>query len=231
LKKLIIIPAYNEEANIEKTVESILRDGTGFDYVIINDCSKDKTRDICEKRGFNIVNLPINLGIGGAVQTGYRYALEYDYDIAVQVDGDGQHDPVFLEKMAKVLEEENLDMVIGSRFIDKEGFQSSLMRRIGIKYFTALIKVLTGKTITDPTSGLRMIGKEVIKLYASDYPKDYPEPESVVTVLRRGMKVKEIPVVMKSRQGGVSSINPSKSIYYMIKVTLAILVERIRRVN
>ena len=209
MKKLIIIPAYNEEANIENTVNAILRDSVGFDYVIINDCSKDNTREICEKNGFNVVNLPINLGIGGAVQTGYKYALEYGYDVAVQVDGDGQHDPAFLEIMAEVLEKENLDMVIGSRFIEKEGFQSSVMRRVGIKYFTALIKIFTGKTITDPTSGLRMIGKNIIKLYASDYPKDYPEPESVVAALRKGMKVKEIPVVMKSRQGGVSSINPS----------------------
>lgn len=229
MKKLIIIPAYNEEANIENTVNAILRDSVGFDYVIINDCSKDNTREICEKNGFNVVNLPINLGIGGAVQTGYKYALEYGYDVAVQVDGDGQHDPAFLEIMAEVLEKENLDMVIGSRFIEKEGFQSSVMRRVGIKYFTALIKIFTGKTITDPTSGLRMIGKNIIKLYASDYPKDYPEPESVVAALRKGMKVKEIPVVMKSRQGGVSSINPSKSVYYMIKVTLAIIVESMRK--
>ena len=229
MKKLIIIPAYNEEANIKKTVEAILKNASGFDYVVINDCSKDSTKEICEKNKFNIVNLPINLGIGGAVQTGYKYALEYGYDIAVQVDGDGQHDPAFLEQMANIFEKENLDMVIGSRFIDKEGFQSSVMRRIGIKYFTKLIKIISGKTITDPTSGLRMIGKEVIKLYASDYPKDYPEPESVVAILRKGMKVKEIPVVMKSRQGGVSSINPSRSVYYMIKVTLAILVESIRK--
>lgn len=229
MKKLIIIPAYNESESIENTVRDIIDNAPDFDYVVINDCSKDNTQEICEKSGFNIVNLPINLGIGGAVQTGYRYALEYGYDVAVQVDGDGQHDPAFLQTMAKVLEEENADMVIGSRFIDKEGFQSSVMRRIGIKYFTVLIKILTGKTITDPTSGLRMIGRKIIKLYASDYPKDYPEPESVVAVLRSGMKVKEIPVVMRSRQGGVSSINPSKSIYYMIKVTLAILVESIRK--
>lgn len=229
MKKLIIIPAYNEEENIKKTVDSILRESPEFDYVIINDCSKDKTREICEKNGFNIVNLPINLGIGGAVQTGYKYAMEYGYDIAVQVDGDGQHDPAFLNEMAQVLEKENVDMVIGSRFITKEGFQSSVMRRLGIKYFTMLIKTLTGKTITDPTSGLRMVGKNIIELYAKDYPKDYPEPESVVAVLRKGMNVKEIPVIMKSRQGGVSSINPSKSVYYMVKVTLAILVESIRK--
>ena len=229
MKKLIIIPAYNESESIENTVRDIMNNAPSFDYIVINDCSTDNTKEICETQGFNVVNLPINLGIGGAVQTGYKYALEYDYDVAVQVDGDGQHDPVFLEKMARALQAEKLDMVIGSRFIDKEGFQSSAMRRMGIKYFTMLIKAMTGKTITDPTSGLRMAGKNIIKLYASDYPKDYPEPESVVAVLRRGMKVKEIPVVMRNRQGGVSSINPSKSIYYMIKVTLAILVESIRK--
>lgn len=229
MKKLIIIPAYNESESIESTVRDIMENAPDFDYVVINDCSKDNTKEICEANGFNIVNLPINLGIGGAVQTGYKYAMEYGYDIAVQVDGDGQHDPAFLNQMAEVIEKENLDMVIGSRFIDKEGFQSSFMRRVGIRYFTVLIKILTGKTITDPTSGLRMIGRNVIKLYAADYPKDYPEPESVVAVLRRGMKVKEIPVVMRSRQGGVSSINPTKSVYYMIKVTLAILVESIRK--
>lgn len=229
MKKLIIIPAYNEESNIEKTVSAIQKNAQGFDYVIINDCSLDSTRKICEEKGYNIVNLPINLGIGGAVQTGYRYALENDYDVAVQVDGDGQHDPEFLNIMAEYLEKENLDMVIGSRFIEKEGFQSSKLRRIGIVFFSVLIKTLTGVKITDPTSGLRMAGKNVIALFAEDYPRDYPEPESVVTVIRRGMKVEEIPVVMKEREGGVSSISLKKSVYYMIKVTLAILIERIRK--
>lgn len=229
VKKLIIIPAYNEAANIEKTVASIKANAQGFDYVIINDCSADNTRQICERNGFNIVNLPINLGIGGAVQTGYRYAYDYGYDMAVQVDGDGQHDPGFLDTMAEYLTEHNLDMVIGSRFIEKKGFQSSYTRRMGIKFFTWLIKLMTGKTITDPTSGLRMVGRNVIDLFAKDYPRDYPEPESVVAILRRNMKVEEIPVVMKAREGGVSSISLKKSVYYMIKVPLAILIERIRK--
>ena len=229
MKKLIIIPAFNEEANIEKTVQSILRDSVGFDYVIINDCSRDNTRKICEEKGYNVVNLPINLGIGGAVQTGYKYAVRNGYDMAVQVDGDGQHDPKFLEEMAEYLEKHNLDMVIGSRFIEKQGFQSSGLRRIGIRFFTGLIKILTGKTITDPTSGLRMIGKNVLAIFAEDYPKDYPEPESVVAILRRKMKVEEIPVVMYEREGGVSSISMKKSVYYMVKVTLAILIESIRK--
>ncbi len=229
MKKLVIIPAYNESESIEKTVQDIVEHALGFDYVIINDCSTDNTREICEQRGFNIINLPINLGIGGAVQTGYRYAYENNYDIAVQVDGDGQHDAAFLNCMAEALEKEKADMLIGSRFIEKEGFQSSLARRIGIVYFTGLIKLLTGTTITDPTSGLRMIGKDVIRIFANDYPKDYPEPESVVAILKQGKKVKEIPVIMRERQGGTSSIKLKKSIYYMIKVTLAILVESIRK--
>ena len=225
MKKLVIIPAYN----IKKTVEEIEKKANEFDYIIINDCSTDDTKKICEKNNFNVINLPINLGIGGAVQTGYRYAYEQGYDIAVQVDGDGQHDPAFLNKMAEYLTEKNINMVIGSRFIEKQGFQSSGTRRIGIKYFTCLIRLLTGKVITDPTSGLRMIDREVIELFAEDYPKDYPEPESVVAILRRKKKVDEIPVVMRERGGGVSSISIKKSIYYMIKVTLAIFIEVIRK--
>ncbi|MCI8835699.1 MAG: glycosyltransferase family 2 protein [Ruminococcus sp.] len=229
MKKLIIIPAYNESENIEKTVQAIEKEAPDFEYVIINDCSQDETKRICEKNHYNVVNLPINLGIGGAVQTGYRYGYEEGYDLAVQVDGDGQHDPGFLKSMAEYLTEQNLDMVIGSRFIRKEGFQSSGARRIGIKYFTVLIQMLTGQKITDPTSGLRMINRDVMKIFAYDYPKDYPEPESVVAILRRKKKVAELPVIMKAREGGVSSISPKKSVYYMIKVTLAILIEWIRK--
>lgn len=229
MKKLVIIPAYNESASIKKTVEEIKNKASDFDYVVINDCSTDNTKQICEENNFNIINLPINLGIGGAVQTGYRYAYNNGYDCAVQVDGDGQHDPEFLKKMASYLEEKSLDMVIGSRFIEKEGFQSSGARRLGIRYFTMLIKLLTNKVITDPTSGLRMVNRDVMKIFAYDYPKDYPEPESVVAILRQGKKVEEIPVVMRERNGGVSSISLKKSVYYMIKVSLAILIERIRK--
>lgn len=229
MRKLIIIPAFNEESNIEKTVTAIQNNVKDFDYVIINDCSGDRTRQICEEKGYNVVNLPINLGIGGAVQTGYKYALEHGYDVAVQVDGDGQHDPEFLSTMAEHLMDKQLDMVIGSRFIEKEGFQSSKLRRVGIVFFSQLIYMLTGTRITDPTSGLRMVGRNAMALFAVDYPRDYPEPESVVAVLRRKMKVEEIPVIMKEREGGVSSISMKKSVYYMIKVTLAILIERIRK--
>ena len=229
LKKLIIIPAYNASECIEKTIENIQKNAKDFDYIIINDCSTDNTREICERNGFHIINLPVNLGIGGAVQTGYIYGIRYGYDMAVQVDGDGQHDAAFLQKMADCLEETGADMVIGSRFIEKQGFQSTGARRIGIRFFTWLIRLMTGKTVTDPTSGLRMVNRKVMAEFAKDYPKDYPEPETAVTVLHCGMKIEEIPVVMKERAGGVSSISMKKSVYYMVKVSMAIIIERMRR--
>lgn len=228
-KKLIIIPAFNEEENIERTVKDIQDNAPEFDYVIINDCSTDKTSEVCKKNHYNVINLPVNLGIGGAVQTGYMYGYRNGYALAVQVDGDGQHDPLFLKEMCSYMELHQADMVIGSRFIDKKGFQSSGARRMGIKYFTILIKLLTGEKITDPTSGLRMVNRSIMKNFAEDYPKDYPEPESVVSVLRNGKRVIEIPVIMRARDGGVSSISAKKSVYYMIKVTLAILIEKIRK--
>ena len=191
MKKLIIIPAYNEAENIVETVTQILEKAPDFDYVIINDCSVDNTLQICKENNFNVINLPINLGIGGAVQTGYLYAYEKKYDLAVQVDGDGQHDPEFLEEMSRYFENADVDMVIGSRFIEKSGFQSSAIRRVGIKFFSALIKFLTGKKITDPTSGLRMVGRKGIQLFAREYPKDYPEPETIVAMLKRKYKINQ----------------------------------------
>ena len=224
LKKLIIMPAYNESDSIEKTINEIMEQTDGFDYLVVNDCSRDQTEKILKEGKYPFLNLPINLGIGGAVQAGYLYALENGYDIAVQIDGDGQHDVRYLPMMAAELEKQNASMVIGSRFLDKEGFQSSRIRRIGISYFTGLIRLLTGVRITDPTSGMRMVNREVISIFAKNYPRDYPEPESVVHLLRRGKKITEVPVVMRERQGGVSSIQMKRSIYYMIKVTLAILI-------
>lgn len=227
MKKLVIIPAYNEDANILSTVSSIKNHAPEFDYVVVNDCSTDDTKKICEENGIHCLHIPVNLGIGGAVQTGYLFAYRQGYDIVVQFDGDGQHNAEYLDKMAEVLEKEKADMVIGSRFITNEGFQSSMFRRMGIHYFSRLIQCLTGKKITDPTSGMRMINRNILKRFAVDYPKDYPEPESVVTLLTSGAKVVEIPVIMNERTKGVSSISPMKSVYYMIKVTLAILIARV----
>ena len=229
MKKIVIIPAYNEISNIRTTVQDILDHAPGFDYVIINDCSQDGTMRFCTEQGMNIINLPVNLGIGGAVQTGYLYAWRNGYDVAVQFDGDGQHDASYLNEMAEFLQAQQADMVIGSRYIKKEGFQSSGIRQFGIRYFSALIRLLTGKRVTDPTSGMRMVNRDVMKIYSEDYPVDYPEPESVVMILRMGKRVSEIPVIMRERQGGVSSISPRKAVYYMIKVTLAILMECLRK--
>ena len=229
MKKLVIIPAYNESASIVNTVNDIKKNAPDFDYVVINDRSKDNTYKICVDNNINVLDLPLNLGIGGAVQTGYWYALENGSDIAVQFDGDGQHDAKYLGVMVDSLVSNNADMVIGSRFIEKQGFQSSVARRFGIKYFSALIKLLTGNRITDPTSGYRMCNKKVIELFVNNYPKDYPEPEVVTSVLRKKLNVIEIPVVMRPREEGVSSISLKKSVYYMFKVTLAIMIERIRK--
>ncbi|HKM05070.1 MAG TPA: glycosyltransferase family 2 protein [Lachnospiraceae bacterium] len=229
MRSLVMIPAFNEEKSIEKVVMDIRENAPSFDYIIINDCSNDKTLELCKKKKYPILNLPINLGIGGAVQTGYLYAKKHGYDIAVQFDGDGQHDAKYLESMMGMLIEHKLDMLIGSRFIEKEGFQSSKMRRLGIKYFTFLIYVLTKKRITDPTSGMRMANRTVIEIFAKDYPKDYPEPESVVSILKMNKIIEEYPVIMRERVEGISSISAIKSIYYMIKVTIAMLVEKMRR--
>ena len=230
MKKLVIIPAFNEEGNLEKTIQDIRENAPDFDYVIINDCSTDGTLDICRRHGFSYLNLPVNLGIGGAVQTGYRYAFFHGYDIAVQFDGDGQHSAKYLKEMVKVMEETESDMVIGSRFIQREGFQSSALRRVGIRYFTGLIWLLTRKTITDSTSGMRMVNRRILKqIYAENYPKDYPEPESVVTILSEKYKVTEIPVVMNEREEGASSISLKNSIYYMIKVSIAIVIAAMKK--
>lgn len=229
MKKLVIIPAYNEQASIVKTVKDIQENAPDFDYIVINDCSTDDTLKVCEENNIKCLRLPVNLGIGGAVQAGYLYGYREGYDVAVQFDGDGQHSASYLDEMVKVLVDNNADMVIGSRFITNEGFQSSAIRRIGIKHFNLLIKVLTGKTITDPTSGMRMVNRGIMRLFSEDYPKDYPEPESVVHIIAQGKKVIEIPVIMNERSEGVSSISPKKSIYYMVKVTIAMLIARFRK--
>lgn len=229
IKSIVIIPAYNEEKSIVKTVQDICEHAPEFDYVIINDCSMDHTLSVCREQHLHVLNLPVNLGIGGAVQTGFLYAYKNGYDYAIQFDGDGQHDAQYLQEMRDYMIEQNADMLIGSRFLEKEGFQSTGMRRFGIRYFSALIKLFTGQRITDPTSGMRMINRDILAMYSESYPKDYPEPESVVAIINSGKKVMEYPVVMRKRMEGTSSISPLKSIYYMIKVSLAIFFEMLRK--
>lgn len=226
-KPLIIIPAYKEAENIERVVDNIIENFPQYDYVIINDGSKDKTREICEKREYNFLDLPINLGIGGAVQTGYKYAERNGYHIAIQIDGDGQHDVAQLARVIEPLQNGEADIAIGSRFLKKEGFQSSSIRRFGIRFLSGLIRVCTGKKIYDVTSGYRAVNRRFIEIYAENYPSDYPEPEAIVAAVMHRGRIKEVPVVMQERQGGTSSIHAWKSVYYMIKVSLAVLVCRI----
>lgn len=226
-KVLIIVPAYNEAENISKVIDKIIDKFPRYDYIIVNDGSRDNTQEICEEKGYHVLNLPVNLGIGGAVQAGYLYAKRYKYDIAVQIDGDGQHDVADVEKVIAPILEGKAELIIGSRFLDYEGFQTSGSRRLGIKILSGLIWICTGTHIKDVTSGFRAANKRFINIYSEDYPLDYPEPEALVTAIIYGGKVCEVPVVMKEREGGKSTINFRKSIYYMIKVSLAILIRRI----
>lgn len=227
MKTLIIIPAYNEAESIERLVDNLIKNHPTYDYVIVNDGSTDDTLSICLSRGYNVLDLPINLGIGGAVQTGYRYAWENGYDIAVQMDGDGQHDPQFLDEMVKIIESGTVDCVVGSRFVTNEGFQSSGARRTGIKFLSKLAHMLTGVKLKDITSGYRMVNRKLIQIYADDYPSDYPEPEAMVIASVHRCRIMEHPVIMKERLGGVSSITIRKSVYYMIKVSLAMIIRRL----
>jgi len=224
---LLIIPAFNEEENIEKVINNIIENYPQYDYVIINDCSWDNTENICIRNGYNYISLPIQMGIGGAVQTGYKYALENGYDIAFQVDGDGQHDPQYVHQMINEIEEGRADIVIGSRFVNKEGFQSSASRRTGINILSFFIWVCTGKRVKDVTSGYRAVNRKFIELFAYDYPDDYPEPEAIVMGVMHGGIIKEYPVVMRERASGISSINFRKSVYYMVKVSIAIFMRRL----
>ena len=230
----MIIPAYNESENIEKTVKSIIdyRAECDFqlDYIVINDGSTDDTLAVCDKNNIKYINLIQNLGIGGAVQTGYIYANIKGYDIAVQFDGDGQHDINSLHNIVNPIIEGKSEFVVGSRFIEgTSGFKSTFMRRMGIKWLSSAIRICTGTKILDVTSGFRAANKKTIELLATDYPVDYPEPESIVYLLKNGVKVSETQVNMLERDGGNSSISSWKTLYYMLKVTIAIFCASLQR--
>jgi len=223
LKTLIIIPCYNEQETIASLCKEIC-DNAAYDIIVINDCSTDDSREILQQNNIPHLDLPLNLGIGGAVQTGYRYALVNGYDIAVQLDGDGQHDPGQAHLIVEPIEKGLADLTIGSRYINKSGFQSSAMRRAGIRFFRFLIFCLSGKHITDATSGFRAANRKTMQLFDKYYAMDYPEPESNMLALKNKLRVIEVPVTMRERQGGVSSIKALQPIYYMLKVSLGILI-------
>jgi len=223
----VVIPAFNEEKSIAKVVEDInsMDFGNGIEVkvVVVNDCSLDNTASIIASLHCVSLMLPTNLGIGGAVQTGFKYAFENNFDWAVQIDGDGQHPVAELPKLIHVLKEQNADIVIGSRFLKKEGFQSSFMRRLGISYFKRLIRLLCGITVTDATSGFRLMNRKALTLTNGYYPDEYPEPEAIIYFHLNHLRIVETPVSMSERKEGVSSIGRLASIYYMAKVSLAIV--------
>ena len=227
MNALIIIPAYNEEDNIEAVIENLRFNCSNSDYIVINDCSTDNTKEILKTSHIEYIDLPVNLGIGGGVQIGYRYALEHDYDIVIQFDGDGQHDAAYIKDLIAPIEAGETDVAIGSRFITKKGFQSSFLRRFGISFLSNLIYVLCGLRVKDVTSGMRAVNRKMIEEYAHNYAQDYPEPEAILTAGLMKAKVVEVPVQMRERQGGTSSINALRSAYYMIKVSLALVMVRL----
>ena len=232
-KVLIVIPCYNEEASLPSVLDELhqttLPGGYQMEVAVINDCSKDNTVAVARKHNATVLDLPVNLGIGGAVQTGIRYARDNNFDIAIQLDGDGQHPPKELSKLVSHHIESGANVVIGSRFLEKEGFQSSFLRRLGISYFHWVNRVMTGKHIYDSTSGFRLFDKAAIKIAAANYPDEYPEPESLVLFSKAGLKIAEVPVIMSARRGGQSSIRSFGSVYYCIKVSLAMFFSFIRK--
>jgi glycosyltransferase involved in cell wall biosynthesis len=229
--QLVIIPAYNEAGAIAATVAEVREHAPGFDVLVIDDGSTDATAACARRVGARVISHPFNLGIGGAVQTGYRYAYEHGYDVAVQVDGDGQHDPRHLDELlCELRSDRRLNMVTGSRFLVREngGFRSSMPRRVGIRLFAWVLSRIVGQRVTDPTSGFRMVDRRGIEVFARDYPHDYPEVEAVLLLHFHRLRSREVPVRMRARQTGVSSINASRSVYYMTKVLLAIAVGLLR---
>ncbi|MGE8080454.1 glycosyltransferase family 2 protein [Peribacillus loiseleuriae] len=235
-KILIIVPAYNEQASIAKTLRELV-DFKGnhelsaiVDICVINDGSVDKTEEIVREMGEVIlIDLPLNLGIGGAVQTGYKYANSNHYDLAIQYDADGQHKSTELQKIIQPVLAGECDLCIGGRFVEKTSYKGSFQRRMGIFYFEKMIKLLTRVRVTDSTSGFRCVNQKVISIFAKDYPRDYPEPEVIIMLYKKGLKIKEVAVEMVAREMGESSITPWKSVYYMLKVSLSILVRKIEK--
>jgi glycosyltransferase involved in cell wall biosynthesis len=223
---IAIVPAHNEAQAVSSTVEEVHRFAPAFDVLVVDDGSTDETALRAESAGATVIKLPFNLGIGGAVQTGYLYAQEHGYEVAVQIDGDGQHDPRYIDDLLRCLQgDADLNMVTGSRFLeDGEGHRSSAPRRMGIKIFAGLVSLITGRRVTDPTSGLRMTNRIGIELFARDYPHDYPEVEAILMMHAHRLNSCEVPVAMRPRTSGVSAISSTQPIYYMIKVLLAVFV-------
>ena len=229
MRGLVIIPALNEARNLPRVLESLRRDAPGWDACVVDDGSTDETARTAREQGAIVLRLAQNLGIGGAVQTGYLWARERGYEVAAQIDGDGQHDPLFLAAARAPIEDGKADLVVGSRYLGSDGFRSTAVRRAGIRYLSWFLRLRCGARVTDPTSGFRVAGRRAIELFAAHYPSDYPEPEAIALATRSGLSVSEVPVVMREREHGRSSIGAGATVYYLVKVSLALILLPARR--
>ncbi len=229
LRRVAIVPAYNEEECVAAVVDELRAFDDGLTIVVVDDGSTDSTPEVAREHGAAVLRLPYNLGIGGSVQTGFRYAHENGFDIAVRVDGDGQHDASQLGAILEPVLAGEADICVGSRYRERGGYQSSPTRRLGIRILAAIVSLLTRQRVTDPTSGFQALNSRAIRLFAADYPHDYPEVEALVMLIRHRLRVMEVPVQMRPRAGGRSSIRAFGSVYYMIKVLLALFVGTFRR--
>jgi glycosyltransferase involved in cell wall biosynthesis len=228
-RRIAIVPAYNEEHTVGRVIEEIRSFDPGFAIVVVDDGSADRTAFVAERQGVQVLRLPFNLGIGGAVQTGYQYALDNGYELAVQVDGDGQHNPQEIAGLVRPILDGQADMVVGTRFAAGGGYRGTRLRRVGIHLFAGLVSLMVGQRVTDTTSGFRAVNRKGIRLFAADYPHDYPEVEATVLLARHRLRMVEVPVVMRIRETGSSSITALRSVYYMVKVLLALFIGLFRR--
>jgi glycosyltransferase involved in cell wall biosynthesis len=228
-KRVAVVPAYNEEQTIERVIEEIRRADPEFDVVVIDDASRDRTAVRAEAAGATVVRLPYNLGIGGAVQTGYQYARDHGFQLAVQVDGDGQHDPAELSRLIAPILEGRADMAVGSRFRGEARYRVPLGRRVGIELYSRVVSLMIRKRVTDPTSGFRAVNRKGIRLFATTYPHDFPEIEANVLCVRHGLRFEEVPVTMHARGGGRSSVTTIRGTYFMIRVAVSLFISLFRR--
>jgi glycosyltransferase involved in cell wall biosynthesis len=228
-RRIAIVPAFNEEQTVPRVIEEIRAFDPGFAIVVVDDGSTDRTALLAERQGVQVLRLPFNLGIGGAVQTGYQYALDNGYELAVQVDGDGQHNPQEIAGLVRPILDGHADMVVGTRFVAGGGYRGTRLRRVGIHLFAGLVSLMVGQRVTDTTSGFRAVNRKGIRLFAADYPHDYPEVEATVLLARHRLRMVEVPVVMRIRETGSSSITALRSVYYMVKVLLALFIGLFRR--
>ena len=232
-RALVLIPAYNEEAALPALVDEVRAAVPNVDIVVINDCSLDHTANVARKLGVYVLDLPCNLGVGGAVQAGFRYAFDRGYQYVIRCDGDGQHPPSEIPKLIAAMKSGDADLVVGSRFLedDKDSYKSTTLRSAGIHGLSFLLTLICRARVTDPTSGFQMINRPLLAYFAHSYPLDYPEPESLALLRRQGYRFREVGARFRPRLTGQSSIHSSGAIYYMFKVGLALLVDRARTVN